>query len=266
VAGAQGDGIWVGRADDSGVAISSAADDGLHVSSAGDDGVYVANAVDDGLQVSADDDGVHVVSAGDRGVYANTARADHQWGLYTPDRIYAGTTLASSGPLMFVAQNGDTRGLETGDVVAAAGLGAPFADSPSLVTLVRRADATSGTAVVGVVYSRFVAEEEVEEIEHEGQMARHICFDTHGTEGTVAPGEYLLFVVLGTCEAKVDATAGAIRPGDRLSLSSAQGRAARAQALTLDGVSFYPPGVTFGTALAPLEEGTGTIPVFVNPQ
>jgi hypothetical protein len=237
---------------------------GVAVNHAGWDGFYVYQAGGDGVHVGqAGGDGVHVIQAGDMGVYANTTQASHEWGLYTPDKLYVGTTMVTGGALLLVAQNGDAGALEAGDVVAVAGLGQAFADSPTPMTLVRRADAASSQAVAGVVYGRFVAEEKVEERAHEGQVERDTHFEAHSADGPVAPGEYLLLCILGPCPVKADASGGAIHSGDVLAISNAQGHAARAKPLTLEGVSFYPPGATFGTALEPLDEGTGLIHVFV---
>ncbi|MEA3335121.1 MAG: hypothetical protein U9R25_04375 [Chloroflexota bacterium] len=43
---------------------------------------------------NAQDDGLHVSQAGADGVYADTTQSSHEWGFYTPDAMYAGSTLA----------------------------------------------------------------------------------------------------------------------------------------------------------------------------
>jgi hypothetical protein len=261
---AQDDAIRVEYAQNDGLVVHDALNHGIVIGNAGDFGLYVMNNATEGVVVeNAGWDGVYVTSAVNRAVYANTSDPDHEWGLNTPDKLYVGTTMVSGGPLMLIAQNGDAANLEPGDVVVATGLGAPFADSPSPITLVRRADTASSQAVAGVVYRRFEAKETVREHEYNGEISRYTDFDIHTTEGAIAPGEYLLIVVTGVCEVKVDAADGPIHPGDVLSVSNTQGLARRAQPLTLEGVSFYPPGITFGTALEPLDEGTGLIHMLV---
>ncbi len=234
----------------------------------GDTGLYIGGPDSYGVRVTSaaghsSGYGIHVDNSYGVGVFADSVKTSNEWGLYTPAKLYVGTTMVTGGPLLLVAQNGGAAALEPGDVVVAAGLGRAFADGPSPVMLVRRADGASGQAVAGVVYSLFVAEEEVDEHYAKDGVETTTHWITHSAEGPVAPGEYLLLCVLGPCPVKADAGGGTIQAGDTLSVSGTQGRAARAKSLTLEGVSFYPPGVTFGTALEPLEAGTGLIQVFV---
>ena len=285
VTSAGDDGVNVWSASDHGVSVRSAGDDGVNVWSAGDDGVQVDFAVGDGVYVeSAGGDGVYVGSTGNDGfyvysagydglyvreaariaVYGNTTQAQQEWGLYTPDKLFVGTTFASGGPLMFVVQNGDGRNLETGDVVAVSGAGATFADGEFPVPLVQRASRVNSAAAVGVVYRRFVAEEEVEEFEHEGKVERLTSIHAHSTEGPIAPGNYLLIVVLGPAQVKADASPGSIRPGDPLTASNG-GQATRAEPVKVSGVEFYPPGAIIGKAMEPLDaaQGSGLVWVLV---
>jgi hypothetical protein len=244
VAGAEGTGLYVGRADVHGVQVFSAGANGVRVSSAGDNGV-------------------HVASAGGDGVFANTSQASGEWGFYTPDKIYAGTALASGGPLMLVAQNGDSGNLETGDVVAVSGVGTAFAGSETPVPLVRRA----GTAAVGVVYRRFVAEKKVEEVQRDGKAERSSSIHTRSMEGAVAPGEYLLVVVLGPAQVQAAAVSGSIRPGDLLTAGS-DGQVMKAAPVKVGEVAFHPPGTIIGTAMGALDtsRGTSLIWMLVRPQ
>jgi hypothetical protein len=274
---AQTDGVYVNAAVNHGVRVYASGLDGVHVDAAMDDGVhvesvtnrgfFVAYALQHGVDVySAGADGVHVSYADGDGVYANTDAANQEWGLYTPDKLYVGAGLVTGGPLMLVAQNGDEGTLESGDVVVAAGLGQPFAGSPSAITLVRRASAANSQNVAGVVHRRFVAEEKVLVQELEGEVQSYTEVDTHTTDGAIAPGEYLLIVVAGTCQIKVDATAAPVHPGDALAISGTPGHAGLASLITVEGISFYPPGVTFGTALEPIEGGTGLVHVYIAPR
>jgi hypothetical protein len=66
-------------------------------------------------------------------------------------------------------------------------------------------------------------------------------------------------VTLGSFKAiKVDASEGAIHPGDRLTASPRAGFAMKASTLV--------PGTIVGKALGSLETGTGVIPVLVTLQ
>jgi hypothetical protein len=65
-------------------------------------------------------------------------------------------------------------------------------------------------------------------------------------------------VLTGRVECKVDAGYGTIRAGDLLTTSPTPGHAMRA----LDVL----PGTILGKALEPLEIGTGTIQILVNPR
>jgi hypothetical protein len=245
-----------------GIYVASAGDDGIHIHSAADEGVYVFSAGDDGIYVHSADDGVVVGSAANKGVYANTTQANHEWGIYTPDKMHAGHGYVGSGPLMLVAKNGDGRNLEAGDVVAVSGMGEPFADGDTPVPLVQKATRSNAAAAVGVVYRRFVAEEEIEEIEHEGKVERRRSIRTNSTEGPIAPGDYLLIVVLGPAQVKADASLAAIRPGDLLTAPEG-GQALRAEPVKVGGTEFYPPGPIIGKAMEELPEGKGLIWVMV---
>ena len=79
------------------------------------------------------------------------------------------------------------------------------------------------------------------------------------------PGSYLSVVTLGAYEfIRVDASYGAIHPGDLLTSSPSPGYAMKAQPVNVSGVEFYRPGTIIGRALGGLESGQGTVPVFVS--
>jgi hypothetical protein len=230
------------------------------VDSASGDGVYVDSAGDDGLHVrTTGDDGVYVGWAGDDGVYANTSLANHEWGLYTPDKIYAGSTIASGGPLLFVAQNGDDGDLETGDVVVVSGMGAPFGESPAPAPLVQRASAGRRVPIFGVVYSHFILTEKSEGIELDGQTKQPTSLHANSAAGPAVPGEYLLVVVMGAAQVKVEVLSGDVYPGALLAID-ADGRATIAGSNTTFGS-------IVGTAMeASASSEDGLIWVLVNPR
>jgi hypothetical protein len=254
VSGAQGMGLFVGRADLS----------GAYVNSAGNDGLWVGTAEWNGVNVyAAYQDGVHVTNAGDEGVYANTIQTNHEWGMYTPDKIYAGSTLASGGPLMLVAQSGDANNLETGDVVMVGGTGAVVDEGEAPPPLVRRAEA-GAPAVMGVVYRRVVMEEEVQQINDAG-VEQQVSLHVHGADGPIGPGDYLFVVVLGPAQIKVAGGDG-LTPGDLLTAGGA-GRAAKATPIKVGETTFYAPGTVIGQAMGALEpaQGDGLIWALVMP-
>jgi hypothetical protein len=120
-----------------------------------------------------------------------------------------------------------------------------------------------GSAVMGVVYRRFVAEEKVDEVTRDGKVERQTSIRTHSTEGPVAPGDYLLVVVLGPAQVKVETASGAgIRPGDLLTAAPG-GQAAKAS-----GAESYPPGTIVGQAMGMLDktQGSGLIWMLVMPR
>ena len=123
------------------------------------------------------------------------------------------------------------------------------------------------TSVVGVVYRRFEAETKVRQIKRSGQVEQQTSIHTHSTEGAIAPGEYLLIVVLGPAQVKADAMSGSIRPGNLLTASS-NGQAVDAVSVQTGEVVSYPPGAIIGTAMEQLDagRGTGTIWVLVMPR
>jgi len=255
VAGANDFGLWVGYAGLDGVHIHEADGVGVEVWDAGGTGVSVQKAGGVGVSVwDAGDIGVYVWDADGDGVWANTTKANHEWGFNTPDKIYAGSTLATGGPLMFVARNDGDVNLETGDVVAASGMASALGGGDTPVPAVQKADSANSAAVIGVVYRRFVAEEEVERVQRNGAVEQWTRVQTSSAAGPVAPGDYMLIVVMGPAQVKVDGSAGSVQPGDLLSASTQEGQAMQAQQVRAGGVAFYPPGATIGKALEPLLE------------
>jgi hypothetical protein len=136
-------------------------------------------------------------------------------------------------------------------VVALGGASTPLVEGEAPLPLVRRAD-PNDSAVVGVVYRRFVAEAEVKSVRGEEQDP----WRTRSDPGPVAPGDYVLIVALGPAQVRVSSAAGGILPGDLLTAAGA-GLAAKAEALQVNGVSFYPPGLTIGKAMEPLDGASG---------
>ena len=155
-----------------------------------------------------------------------------------------------TGYVVDVAQNDDVVPLQAGDVVAISGVG-PAVMGEIPVIKVRLATARQPGAIVGIVDKRFDPLPEGEAAYERDKSAID--------EAAIEPDEYLTLVTLGAYGAlKVDASYGAIAPGDRLVASPSPGYAMRTDAPQ--------PGTIIGKALDALPSGTGLIPVFVTLQ
>jgi hypothetical protein len=112
VAGAEGSGLWVGRADLDGVTVQSAGWYGLYVAQASQDGVHVESAGDDGVFASSVDAAgyggrFYNTAAGGAGLYAaggNNTAPDIELGVYgsgDDGRIYSLRSETGSDILLF---------------------------------------------------------------------------------------------------------------------------------------------------------------------
>jgi hypothetical protein len=70
----------------------------------------------------------------------------------------------------------------------------------------------------------------------------------------------------GRVKVKVDASAGAIRPGDLLVTSDRPGFAMKSQPVSIGGIEMHRPGTLVGKALEPLADGQGEILVLLSLQ
>ena len=159
-------------------------------------------------------------------------------------------TGSKSGCVVDIAQNDDIVSLVAGDVVVISGVGpAVLGEIP--VIKVRRAMAGETSAVVGIVDKHYVPAGKTATPDGKPESVLR--------DSVIAPGEYLSVVTLGAYKAiKVDATYGAIAPGDLLVASPNPGHAMRADSPQ--------PGTIIGKALGELRDGTGVIPVIVTLQ
>jgi hypothetical protein len=206
------------------------------------------------------------------GVYAVDGGADHDnsWALYADGDIYTNDDLtvgdhlavggtstftgAKTGFVVDVAQNDDKVSLEAGDVVVISGAGsAVIGEIP--VIKVRRASESDSSAVVGVVDQHYIPAPKPAQTTGQGEAKVESTFE----DETIQPGEYLTVVTLGSYKIiKVDASFGAIEPGDLLVSSTNPGYAM---------VSHDPKvGTVIGKALEGLASGTGTIAVLISYQ
>jgi hypothetical protein len=183
-------------------------------------------------------------------------------GIYTNGESqfddYVTFSAGKSGYVVDIAINDGGEALEKGDVVVISGYDAPAVGNVPVIR-VRKANEVNSSGVVGIVDVLYAPcfEESLE--------AGQACGGFEPGVTTIQPGEYLGVVTLGAYEMiKVDASNGAIRPGDLLATSTSAGYAMKASPLTVEGVSFYAPGTIVGKALAAWDEGIGFIPVFVS--
>ena len=192
-----------------------------------------------------------------------TGDASNNYGLYTPDNIYS-LNYHLAGALMQLVQNGGAEPLEPGDLAVFSGMAASLQAGGPPVVQVARATTAASTAVAGVVYSRFNIAAVTQERD---AMGGGPAGDPEVTPaGPVPPGQYLLLVVQGPAQVKVDATAGALQPGDLLASAPLAAHAGRAPEVTVAGVSSAVPGTILGKALERWEGGQGRIYVFVTLQ
>jgi len=176
------------------------------------------------------------------------------YGVYAKGDLYVEgySTFAGgkSGYVVEVAQNDDVVPLEAGDVVVISGAG-PAVMGEIPVIKVRQATARQAGAIVGIVDKHFTPAPEGNAAYERSKSAVN--------DAAIGPGEYLTIVTLGAYKAlKVDASYGAIAPGDRLVASPNPGYAMRAVSPQ--------PGTIIGKALGALPSGTGVIPVIVTLQ
>lgn len=199
--------------------------------------------------------GVYGYSENGVGVYGE-AGGDFAWaGYFDGDVRVDGSLVVSdsllandkAGYLFDIALNDSQEPLERGDVVVVNGVtDAVIGDIP--VPLVRKANSEASTAVIGVVDKVFVQDEE-------GRSRME--------ERPADPGEYVSMVTVGAFRAiKVDATYGAIAPGDLLVSSPTPGHAMKAAAV---GEGPH-TGAIIGKALSALDDGTGAVAVMVSLQ
>jgi len=207
IEGAEGYGLFVGRADESGVYIQEAGGDGLFMDSVDDYGVFIH---------STGNDGVYVNQAGDWGVYANTEQVSHEWGMYTNDKIY-GSNITTRSMSTHVRYIGDEI-LDAGDLVCIAGgyeenvLGEDH-DLP--VVNVTKANSSNSEAVLGVVEYKVdirVKPEEPDDRKTEVQKSFRY------SEGSVSSGDYLSVIVFGPMDVNLDSKSN-IKTGEKLTVA-----------------------------------------------
>ena len=225
----------------------------------GSDGIRILDTGDDGIQIGSNPDipnyGVYIPSPGvaTYGLWSNTSNALGEWALYSVDNIQAGNVLANAYELVSRVSGPDS--LSPGDLVAVTGVAEPIPGASNPLPLVRLADASSFSGVIGVVRSRMVLEVAPGK-GGEGEMSMH------STPGAAQPGEYVALIVSGVAEVKID-PGTQILAGERLTAADTPGSARALKRQEINGMQVVEGAPVIGVALAAPVDGQATIPVFV---
>lgn len=248
-------GIRLSVPNEGGLRIGPALDYSLVISNTpGSDGIRVLDTGDDAIQIGSNPDvanyGVYIPSPGvsTYGLWSNTSNAAGEWALYSVDNVQAGNVLAHAYSL--VAQAAGPDELTAGDVVAVTGMAAPVPGGHSALPLVRLADDTRYTGLIGVVHSRLVWEAAPGKEEA----------SLHSAAGPAKSGDYVSLVIYGVTHVKV-APGRAIVAGDRVTAADRAGTVRALQTRRLDGLLVAEGAPVIGTALAAPDRDT--VPVFV---
>lgn len=223
--------------------------DSLRVGPSSDDGVQIGNGVDYPRY------GVYVPSPGvtETAVLVQTANVNGEWGLSTNDKIRAANVTFQSLTLLAQVDEGE---LAVGDVVAVSGMAAPLPDNHQGMPLVRLADATTWTGVVGVVETRMIYQVAPGK-EDEGEMI------WHSTSGTAQSGDYVSLTIYGIAQVNVGNNAANITVGQRLTTAATPGEARPLRTETINGMVITEGTPVIGTALDAPDPDTGLVTVMV---
>jgi len=270
----EGNGLAIRHADLNGVEVGSAFTNGFYVNSANDDGFRIEyagspsitqnNNESNGLEVNgaegnglfvghADLIGVNVSSASCYGVYANTTDLNHEYGIYTEDKMYSGNGYYPARSGSYGRNTGyDT--LEAGDLVCIAGgyeenvLG----EEGVPVVKVEKANSRNSSAILGVVEYKVHIRERSDTYEYgKKEIKKNFCH----SKGVVMPGDYLAIIVFGPVDVNVD-DRSIIKIGEKLTVSD------KGYARPINGDDNWKIGI-LGKALED-SQGKGKIKVYVN--
>ncbi len=177
---------------------------GLHIITTG------ATPPDDkGIRVDSDSDGIVAVTDGDNvGDYGVYGQGNVGPGIFGKSNgAYAGVfdgdidvNGCTGCALRYTARNASDQTLELGDLVTAAGVDASLPGRS--LPVIRVAPATTGQAVLGVVVGRVEISTGTAE---DGSQTPLTFYDSVG--GPAAPGDYLVFVVQGPAQVRLDPAA-----------------------------------------------------------
>jgi hypothetical protein len=215
-----GDGVALSAVGPRGGVITSTDGTGLSVSASGgngggDDGVYGEHASGDGVVGFSDgpddlDNGVIGFTDGGYGIYG-FSNAAGQYGGYFADDIFVGGGCTGC-TLSYVARNTSDKTLQIGEMVQTEGVDTQLAGAQQPVMQVTAAE--TNEQVLGVVVGR-TEMTMVEPGADDAQPGPH-----YGpTGGAAEPGDYLIIVVQGMAQVRLDAATG-IQAGDKIGLSA----------------------------------------------
>jgi hypothetical protein len=256
-------GVFGESTDGAGIRGRSTNGNGVHGRSENTYAGYFSSENYRGLYVKSDAGYYDALFDGSVGIRVSaTARANY---LYSEGNIHAvGDITAGGSKIGYVAEialNDGREPLELGDVVVITGAAEPILGSIPVPTI-RKATEANSTGVIGVVDRRFVTRSgdvRTQETEAESPGYFEDSSVSMAESGGIAPGEYLGVVTLGSFSGiKVNASYGAIRPGDLLVSSDTPGYAMKAANPQV--------GAVIGKALGSLDSGTGVIPVLITLQ
>ncbi len=176
--------------------------------------------------------GVYGRSQNEYGVYGVTDRADHMYGMYTPDRMSALAYDTNAGDIAeYMPVTGNPG---PGTVVVIGDDGKLEKTATSYDTRVAGIISTEPGVVLGT-----------------------------GETGNFGEAQ---IAIAGRVPCNVDATKIPIHAGDLLTTSDRPGYAMKAEPDMVNGHAYYPDGSILGKAMGSLESGTGSIEVLVTLQ
>jgi len=154
-----------------------------------------------------------------RGITGRTGRVDDNYGLYTPDNLFA-KNYTSTGTTSEVFKYTGESEILPGDIVSFSGIQAVGGLDDNPVVTVNSTDTIPEAAIAGVVASRFNLDA-VRESQTDNSL-------DPTPAGAIQPGDYVLVVVRGPAAVNVDAEVPQTVPGSLL-VSNADSRTLEAK-------------------------------------
>ncbi len=170
-------------------------------------GIVGSSASGTGLYATSETNyGVWGQSTSYRGVTGRTARADNNYGLYTPDNLFAKNYNSSGSTAQVFRYTGDND-IQPGDVVSFSGIQMGGVNDDDPMVTVNSTASLPRAAIAGVVASRF----NIDAIRDDDDEASEKLDPTPA--GAIRPGDYVLVVVRGPAEVNVDTSDIQAEPG-----------------------------------------------------
>lgn len=266
IAGTEGDGVYIGHADEYGININdalygvfvnSAISDGIWIEDVGNNGIYLQGINNYGLVVNdSGEDGVNTWQCSGDGVDANTENVNGEYGVTTPDKMWAGAGYfqTRSGT---VGRNTDSVSLEPGDIVCLSGYEENVLGESDIPLInVTKADKNNSDAVIGVVEYKVYIREEIIEYERETRTIKSFRF----TEGKAGKADFVSIIIAGPADVKVDSR-DIVKTGE--TLTAGNGLAKKVRTTEVNGITIAENVGILGKALED-SNGKSKIKVYVN--